>query len=156
MSFNVIKFYHLQIYGYNFSRFRLYWTFISYLEKKIICASTRLSTVKLINQRFLIYIYIYIYIYTDVYSSSSISYTERKDIEEEQYMHVGKNSNASNQYKYILKSNNNKYRTLKKNNMYKQLKSDKKIFIGIGIQMLQEVTQILYKQEICTLTHAVR
>ena len=71
-------------------------------------------------------------------------------------MHVGKNSKASNQYKYIVKSRNNKYRTLKKNNMCKQLKSDKKIFIRIGIQMLQAVTQILYKQEIYTLTHAVR
>ena len=71
-------------------------------------------------------------------------------------MHVGKNSKASNQYKYIVKSHNNKYRTLKKKNMCKQLKSDKKIFIRIGIQMLQAVTQILYKQEIYTLTHAVR
>ena len=40
--------------------------------------------------------------------------------------------------------------------MCKQLKSDKKMFIRIGIQMLQAVTQILYKQEIYTLTHAVR
>ena len=152
MSFNVIKLYHLQIYGYNFSRFGLYWTFISYLEKKIIYASTRSSTVKLNHQR--LYIYIYIPMYIVVVALATLKGKIQK--KNNTCMHVGKNSKASNQYKYTVKSHNNKYRTLKKNNMCKQLKSDKKIFIRIGIQMLQVVTQILYKQEIYTLTHAVR
>ena len=154
MRFNVIKFYHLQIYGYNLSQFGLYWIFISYLEKKIIYASTRSSTVKLNNQRLYIYIYIYIPMYIVVVALATLKGKIQK--KNNTCMHVGKNSKASNQYKYTVKSHNNKYRTLKKNNMSKQLKSYKKIFIRIGIQMLQVVTQIFYKQKIYTLTHAER